>query len=70
MSVSRRTVLATAVGVTAAGASSAQTARAADGPAPAATVRTLRAAADYAVEKIGAVAPGVTAFPVGTKFEK
>lgn len=70
MSVSRRTVLATAVGATAAGASSARTARAADGPAPAATVRTLRAAADYAVEKIGAVAPGVTAFPVGTKFEK
>ncbi|BAC67753.1 MULTISPECIES: glycoside hydrolase family 88 protein [Streptomyces] len=33
-------------------------------------MRTLRAAADYAVEKIRAVAPGVSAFPVGTKFEK
>lgn len=33
-------------------------------------MRTLRAAADYAVDKIRAVAPGVSAFPVGTKFEK
>lgn len=30
----------------------------------------LRAAADYTIEKLHAVAPTVTAFPVGTKFEK
>jgi unsaturated chondroitin disaccharide hydrolase len=30
----------------------------------------LTDAADYAVAKLRAVAPGVTAFPVGTKFEK
>ncbi|MFD4530427.1 glycoside hydrolase family 88 protein [Streptomyces sp. NPDC058470] len=70
MSISRRTVLATAAGATAAYASAPQTAQAATGPVPAATVRTLREAADYAVDKIRAVAPGVTAFPVGTKFEK
>lgn len=63
MSVSRRTVLATATGVAVAGASSAPAVAA---PNP----RTLRAAADYAVEKLRAVAPTVTAFPVGTKFEK
>ncbi|MFJ4835974.1 glycoside hydrolase family 88 protein [Streptomyces sp. NPDC088747] len=34
------------------------------------TARTLREAADYAVDKLRAVAPGVSAFPVGTKFEK
>jgi unsaturated chondroitin disaccharide hydrolase len=63
MSVSRRSLLATATGVAVAGAS----------PTPAAAApdpRTLRAAADYAVEKLRAVAPTVTAFPVGTKFEK
>jgi len=63
MSVSRRTVLATATGVAVAGAPST--------PAMAApTLPTLRAAADYAVEKLRTVAPNVTAFPVGTKFEK
>ncbi|MET8786850.1 glucuronyl hydrolase [Streptomyces sp. NPDC049097] len=70
MSVSRRTVLATAAGTAAAYASSGQQAQAAAGPAPAHTVRTLRAAADYAVDKVRSVAPGVTGFPVGTKFEK
>ncbi|MET9760428.1 glycoside hydrolase family 88 protein [Streptomyces sp. NPDC006372] len=72
MSVSRRTVLATAAGAAAPAASSAPAAAAvtAPGRAPAPTLRGLRAAADYAVEKVGAVAPGVTAFPVGTKFEK
>ncbi|WP_374198937.1 glycoside hydrolase family 88 protein [Streptomyces sp. GESEQ-35] len=45
-------------------------AQAAAGGVPASTEPTLRAAADYAVEKLRAVAPGVSAFPVGTKFEK
>ncbi|WP_330269173.1 glycoside hydrolase family 88 protein [Streptomyces griseorubiginosus] len=63
MTVSRRTVLATATGAAVAGASSTPAVAA---PNP----RTLRAAADYAVEKLRAVAPTVTAFPVGTKFEK
>ena len=36
----------------------------------AAVARTLRQAADYAVTKLRAVAPTVTAFPVGSKFEK
>ncbi|MET7920745.1 glycoside hydrolase family 88 protein [Streptomyces avermitilis] len=70
MSISRRAVLATAAGTAAAYASSPQAAQALPEQVPAATVRTLRAAADYAVEKIRAVAPGVSAFPVGTKFEK
>jgi unsaturated chondroitin disaccharide hydrolase len=65
MSVSRRTVLATA-----AGAAATVTAPAVAAPAPASTRRTLRAAADYAVEKLRTVAPAVTAFPVGTKSEK
>jgi unsaturated chondroitin disaccharide hydrolase len=34
------------------------------------TTRNLTAAADYSVAKLRAVAPGVTSFPVGTKFEK
>ncbi|MER5910344.1 glycoside hydrolase family 88 protein [Streptomyces sp. NPDC001982] len=69
-SVSRRTVLATAAGAVALGAAPVPTARAADGHAPAGTERMLRDAADYAVDKLRAVAPGVTAFPVGTKSEK
>lgn len=63
MTVSRRTVLATATGAAVAGASSTPAVAA---PNP----RTLRAAADYAVQKLREVAPTVTAFPVGTKFEK
>ncbi|MGW7048175.1 glycoside hydrolase family 88 protein [Streptomyces avermitilis] len=70
VSISRRAVLATAAGTAAAYASSPQSAQALADQVPAATVRTLRAAADYAVEKVRAVAPGVSAFPVGTKFEK
>ncbi|MFG3016334.1 glycoside hydrolase family 88 protein [Streptomyces cinerochromogenes] len=70
MSVSRRALLATAAGAAAAGASAVPAAGATDRQAPGATLRTLRAAADYAVEKVRAVAPGVTGFPVGTKFEK
>jgi unsaturated chondroitin disaccharide hydrolase len=70
VSVSRRTVLATAAGAAAVYASSAQPAQALATRTPAQTVRTLRAAADYAVDKVRSVAPGVKTFPVGTKFEK
>ncbi|MFK0126191.1 glucuronyl hydrolase [Streptomyces nigra] len=68
MSLSRRTVLATAAGAATAGALPAPAAAAATAPAPA--LRTLREAADYAVDKLAAVSPTVTAFPVGTRFEK
>ncbi|MDC0773311.1 glycoside hydrolase family 88 protein [Streptomyces sp. HD] len=74
MSVSRRTVLATAAGAAVPNASTtpaiAAAADAPAGPTPAPTLRKLRSAADYAVEKLHAVAPTVTGFPVGTKFEK
>ncbi|MEU3615513.1 glycoside hydrolase family 88 protein [Streptomyces sp. NPDC006872] len=71
MSVSRRAVLATAAGAaTVVGGSSTPAVGATDDRIPAPALRTLRAAADYAVEKVAAVAPGVSAFPVGTKFEK
>lgn len=70
MSVPRRTVLTVAAGATATAVAPAQTAQASGDPVPAPTVRALRAAADYAVEKLRAVAPGVTGFPVGTKAEK
>ncbi|MFI1031821.1 glycoside hydrolase family 88 protein [Streptomyces sp. NPDC020951] len=71
MSVSRRAVLATAAGAaTVVGGSSTPAVGATDDRIPTPTLRTLRAAADYAVEKVAAVAPGVSAFPVGTKFEK
>ncbi|MFI9801216.1 glucuronyl hydrolase [Streptomyces sp. NPDC052302] len=69
MSVSRRTVLATAAGAATAGALPAPAA-AMEPTAPAPDLRTLRTAADYAVGKLAAVSPGVTAFPVGTRFEK
>ena len=67
MSLSRRTVLATAAGAATAGALPAP---AAASTAPAPALRTLREAADYAVDKLAAVSPTVTAFPVGTRFEK
>jgi unsaturated chondroitin disaccharide hydrolase len=67
MRVSRRAVLSAAAG---AAALSATPPAAANAPVPAPTLRQLRDAADYAVEKLHAVAPKVTAFPVGTKFEK
>lgn len=70
MSVSRRTVLASATGAAALCAAAERTAQAADHPASVTAVRALRDAADYAVGKIAAVGPGVSAFPVGTKFEK
>ncbi|MER5516880.1 glycoside hydrolase family 88 protein [Streptomyces sp. NPDC002763] len=70
MSISRRAVLATAGGAAVAYASAPLPAHAEAGHVPAATTHVLRAAADYAVEKVRAVAPGVTGFPVATKFEK
>ncbi|MFJ4468058.1 glucuronyl hydrolase [Streptomyces sp. NPDC089424] len=70
MSPSRRTVLATAVGTAATAGVPAPAAGAVEGSPQRSTVDELRAAADYAVEKIASVAPGVRAFPVGTRFEK
>ncbi|MET8804110.1 glycoside hydrolase family 88 protein [Streptomyces sp. NPDC004546] len=70
MSMSRRTAFAVAAGATATAVSPADAAEASGNQSPASAVRALRAAADYAVEKLHAVAPGVTGFPVGTKFEK
>ncbi|MFF9038852.1 glycoside hydrolase family 88 protein [Streptomyces sp. NPDC014892] len=81
MSVSRRGVLATAAGAALVGstttataattASAATTTTAADGGrSPLPDPHTLREAADFAVDRIRTVAPRVTAFPVGTKFEK
>ncbi|MFI2762266.1 glycoside hydrolase family 88 protein [Streptomyces echinatus] len=70
MSVSRRALLATAAGAAAVGASAVPAAGAADRQDAGGTLRTLREAADYAVGKIRSVAPGVTGFPVGTRFEK
>ncbi|MFI9243625.1 glycoside hydrolase family 88 protein [Streptomyces sp. NPDC053086] len=70
MSVSRRVLLATAAGAAAVGGSAVPAAGATDRQDAGGTLRTLRDAADYAVEKVRAVAPGVTGFPVGTKFEK
>ncbi|WP_336114485.1 glucuronyl hydrolase [Streptomyces sp. PTD9-10] len=69
MEISRRSVLTTAAGAAALHAVPTTAARAAE-RTPAADVRTLRAAADYATGKLRTVAPGVTAFPVGTKAEK
>jgi unsaturated chondroitin disaccharide hydrolase len=72
VSVTRRTLLTTAAGAAVAASASTPTAAfaATDTADQASVTRTLRQAADYAVAKLRAVAPGVTAFPVGTKFEK
>jgi unsaturated chondroitin disaccharide hydrolase len=77
VSVSRRTLLTTAAGAAVAVSASTSTATSAatpdavpDATDQASVTRTLRQAAGYAVAKLRAVAPGVTAFPVGTKFEK
>ncbi|CCK25223.1 unsaturated glucuronyl hydrolase [Streptomyces davaonensis JCM 4913] len=61
-------MLATAAGAAAMGVTSTQSAQAQISQAQ--NTRVLRDAADYAVEKVRSVAPRVTAFPVGTKFEK
>ena len=81
MTISRRAVLATAGGAAAActGAAprpaQAQTqtqtlAQVQAGGVPPAAADVLRAAADYAADKVLAVAPRVNGFPVATKFEK
>ncbi|GAA4529581.1 glycoside hydrolase family 88 protein [Amycolatopsis samaneae] len=81
MSVSRRTLLSTAAGAAVAAgtltpsaasgeAASIKAASIKEMPGEASVSATLRGAADYAVAKLRAVAPGVTAFPVGTRFEK
>ncbi|MEV7283497.1 glucuronyl hydrolase [Streptomyces sp. NPDC093252] len=77
MSIPRRTVLSVTAAATAATALPAPAVAAGAGdqvPAPqgGGTERNavLRSAADYAVEKLRAVAPGVSGFPVGTRFEK
>ncbi|WP_344412672.1 glycoside hydrolase family 88 protein [Amycolatopsis minnesotensis] len=63
MELSRRAMLGTtAAALTVAGPASAE---AAEAPSPG-----FEATADYAIAKLRAVAPAVTAFPVGTKFEK
>ncbi|MFI9809061.1 glucuronyl hydrolase [Streptomyces sp. NPDC052301] len=70
MSMSRRAVLTVAAGATATAASPARAAEASGNREPVPDPAALRAAADYAVEKLRTVAPSVSAFPVGTKFEK
>ncbi|MER8157668.1 glycoside hydrolase family 88 protein [Streptomyces sp. NPDC094472] len=69
MSVSRRALLTTAAGTAVAATSIAPPAQAAQ-KVPGHAAATLDATADYAVAKLRAVAPGVSGFPVGTKFEK
>ncbi|MCG0283561.1 glycoside hydrolase family 88 protein [Streptomyces sp. PSAA01] len=69
MSVSRRALLTTAAGTAVAATSIAPPAQAAQ-KVPGHAAATLGATADYAVAKLRAVAPGVSGFPVGTKFEK
>ncbi|MFJ2346083.1 glycoside hydrolase family 88 protein [Streptomyces antimycoticus] len=69
MSVSRRALLTTAAGTAVAATSIAPPAQAAQ-QVPGHAAATLDATADYAVAKLRAVAPGVSGFPVGTKFEK
>lgn len=64
MDISRRTLLASSVGA-------ALAATTVTTPAMATSAEPeFTAAADYLVAKLGAVAPGVTSFPVGTFFEK
>ncbi|MEU9456838.1 glucuronyl hydrolase [Streptomyces sp. NPDC048277] len=72
MSISRRAVLATVGGAAAACASAPPSAHAqtGTGQVPAVTLHALTAAADYAADKVRAVAPGVDGFPLATKFEK
>ncbi len=73
MSVTRRTLLTTAAGAAVAVTASTSPAAFAatdDASDQASVARTLRQAADYAIAKLRTVAPQVTAFPVGTKFEK
>src|SRR5689334_9712728 len=66
MTVSRRALLASTGAAVVASAAAPTVADATEKGAPA----TFTGAADYMVAKLRAVAPGVTGFPLGTKFEK
>ncbi|QRP44667.1 glycoside hydrolase family 88 protein [Amycolatopsis sp. FDAARGOS 1241] len=70
MSVSRRTLLTTAAGAAVAATATSTIPAAASDQGVSGQTAVFRSAADYAVKKLRAVAPGVTAFPTGTKFEK
>lgn len=78
VSLSRRTLLASTVGATVAaaalpGLAAAQEPRRDNHSGTRLNGRALKTftdAADYSVAKLRAVAPGVTSFPLGTKFEK
>lgn len=72
VSVSRRTLLTTAAGAAVAVTATSTVAAAAEQGVSdiASQEKVFRSAADYAVQKLRAVAPGVTSFPTGTKFEK
>lgn len=73
MSISRRTLLSTAAGAAVLGGAAVTlpgTAAAATATQEQDLARTFRSTADYAVTKLRAVAPGITSFPTGTKFEK
>ena len=71
MSISRRTLLSTAAGAAVLGGAAVSLPGTAFAAADNADVsRTFRDTADYAVTKLRAVAPTVTSFPTGTKFEK
>ncbi len=66
--VSRRTLLTTAAGAAVSATTITPVAGAAEQEADG--LRTFRRTADYAITKLRAVAPGVTAFPEITRFEK
>ncbi|WP_394827331.1 glycoside hydrolase family 88 protein [Pendulispora albinea] len=74
MSLSRRALFTSAAGAAvAAGTLVTTTTKTATATASAlgsSDLRTLRAAADYAISKLRAVAPNVSGFPLITKFEK
>lgn len=70
MHLSRRTLLTSTAGAMVATAALPGLAAASAASDRASDLRTFTDAADYAVAKLRAVAPGVTAFPTGTRFEK
>ncbi|WP_394842080.1 glycoside hydrolase family 88 protein [Pendulispora brunnea] len=70
MSLSRRALLTSAAGAAVAAGTLAKTTSATAAALGSGDARTLKAAADYAIAKLRAVAPNVTGFPLITKFEK
>jgi unsaturated chondroitin disaccharide hydrolase len=70
VSVSRRTLMTSAAAAVAVTAISTPAQAAPDGSGDGSALAALRTAADYAVGKLRAIAPGVSGYPVGTKFEK